>query len=406
LSDAGSGQGPGARANVVDFAPVSSVLGQLARENYPGIPDAEHLLAAMADQARPEHERRDASERLVQLGREKVMRDRARNGGAAALGDPDVYEESEAKGVDMGAPAPVRILDATTFLSMDLPPREPLILGADGSPIMRRKDNVLIYAPAGVGKTWTRDAWAVMLARAGSWVRGWPAPAPRRVLIVDGEMPGGMAQERLRKVIGDDPAPDPGYLRLLLNDLQERPIPSLGSIDGQEWIEPHLDGTEVLFLDHLSALFGSVVENDAEGWGFAQAWLLGLRRRGITVVLIHHAGRAGHQRGTSKREDIADLVLALKRPDDYEPEQGLRFVLNFQKARGVIGPSTEPFEVSLDVVDGVATFRSRDAEAESLDAVTEGLRAGKSIRAIATDTGIPKSTVQRLASRAKARGLA
>jgi hypothetical protein len=111
------------------------------------------------------------------------------------------------------------------------------------------------------------------------------------------------------------------------------------------------------------------------------------------------------QRGTSKREDIADLVLALKRPADYEPEQGLRYVLSFQKARGVIGTSTEAFEVGLEVVDGLSIWKGRDIEAESLDAVAEGLKAGLSIRAIADQSGIPKSTVQRLASRAKSRGL-
>ncbi len=32
-------------------------------------------------------------------------------------------------------------------------------------------------------------------------------------------------------------------------------------------------------------------------------WLLDLRRRKIAVVIVHHAGRSGEMRGTSKRED-------------------------------------------------------------------------------------------------------
>jgi len=35
-----------------------------------------------------------------------------------------------------------------------------------------------------------------------------------------------------------------------------------------------------------------------------QGWLLVLRRRGISVMVIHHAGKSGLQRGTSRREDV------------------------------------------------------------------------------------------------------
>ena len=48
-----------------------------------------------------------------------------------------------------------------------------------------------------------------------------------------------------------------------------------------------------------------------------QAWLLELRRRGMTVLLIHHAGKSGDQRGTSAREDIMDTVISLRRPREY-----------------------------------------------------------------------------------------
>ena len=45
-----------------------------------------------------------------------------------------------------------------------------------------------------------------------------------------------------------------------------------------------------------------------------QRWLLSLRRRGKGALLIHHAGKGGQQRGTSRREDVLDTVIALRGP--------------------------------------------------------------------------------------------
>jgi hypothetical protein len=43
----------------------------------------------------------------------------------------------------------------------------------------------------------------------------------------------------------------------------------------------------------------------------------------------HHAGTNGRQRGASRREDALDTVIALRRPEDYSPEQGAdsKFIL-------------------------------------------------------------------------------
>ena len=68
-----------------------------------------------------------------------------------------------------------------------------------------------------------------------------------------------------------------------------------------------------------------------------QRWLLSLRRRGVSVLFIHHAGKGGQQRGTSRREDILDTVIALRRPHDYSPKEGARFEVHLEKARGLYG---------------------------------------------------------------------
>ena len=78
-------------------------------------------------------------------------------------------------------------------------------------------------------------------------------------------------------------------------------------------------------------------------------WLLKLRRRGIAVLLVHHAGTNGRQRSTSRREDALDTVIALRRPEDYAPEQGARFEVHFEKLRNrVDGDAAAPSKPNSD----------------------------------------------------------
>ena len=79
-----------------------------------------------------------------------------------------------------------------------------------------------------------------------------------------------------------------------------------------------------------------------------QNWLLRLRRKGIAVLLIHHAGVNGRQRGTSRREDALDTVIALRRPADYSPEEGARFEVHIEKARTLAGEGALPFEAAVE----------------------------------------------------------
>ena len=76
-------------------------------------------------------------------------------------------------------------------------------------------------------------------------------------------------------------------------------------------------------------------------------WELSLRRQNKSVLLIHHAGKGGTQRGSSRKEDVLDTVMSLRRPPDYSPTQGARFEVHFEKARGFYGPDAEPFEAQL-----------------------------------------------------------
>lgn len=72
-----------------------------------------------------------------------------------------------------------------------------------------------------------------------------------------------------------------------------------------------------------------------------------IHESGKSVLFIHHSGKGGQQRGSSRREDVLDTVIALRRPADYDPKNGAVFEVHFEKARGICGDAVVPFEARL-----------------------------------------------------------
>jgi putative DNA primase/helicase len=335
-------------------------------------------------------ERRPALRSVVDQYAPDVLRD-----AVAQIEREDTVPLSQPLGErDSGTPADkFKPFDVSDFLGLKIPPREMLL-----DPIIPQKGLVMLYASRGCGKTHIAHGIGYGAATGGGYLR-WRAPKPRRVLIVDGEMPGSLLQERLRDVTGGAMPPH-GMLNLLPADMIEGEIGNFADPKVQQALDPWLDGIELLMLDNLSSLTSVIRDNDAESWNPIQAWLLRLRRRGISVLIIHHAGKDGAQRGTSRREDVLDTVISLRRPTDYVPSEGARFEVHLEKCRGIHGMAANPFEAKLEVRDGACLWTTRDIEDANLARVAALAEDGLSVRDIAEETGIPKSTVQRLKKKA------
>jgi putative DNA primase/helicase len=290
-----------------------------------------------------------------------------------------------------------KLYTADALLRLDIPPRELVV-----DPILPERGLAMLYAARGIGKTFVSLTLAHAIATGGRALR-WHAPRPRRVCVVDGEMPLVALQERLAAIIagGDGVMPDPNYLTLLAADAQEKGLPDLSTDAGWDLIEPviapAIAPAEVIVLDNLSTLARSGNENEAESWGVMQQRLLRLRRGGKTVLLVHHAGKGGGQRGTSRREDVLDTVIALRWPSDYRPDQGCRFEVALEKARGIAGgDAAKGFEASLEMRDGAARWATRDIADVELTRATGLFAEGLSVRDVAEEMGISKSKAHRL----------
>jgi hypothetical protein len=272
------------------------------------------------------------------------------------------------------------------LLAREIPDREMLL-----DPIIPSQSLVMLHAKRGIGKTFLALGIADAVATGHLFLR-WQAEKPRPVLYVDGELPGRVLQDRFRLISGGSSNEN---LRFISPDFQTSYLPDLATREGQVLIEQHLGGVKLLVIDNLSCLVRTGKENESEAWLPVQDWALSLRKQGISILFLHHDGKSGTQRGTSRREDVLDTVLALRNPSDYKSEDGLRVEIYFEKCRSLIGSAVKPFEVKLETLTGSTEWTSRDVEDVKRIEVLRLREEGNSVRDIAEELGLSKSTVAR-----------
>ena len=200
-------------------------------------------------------------------------------------------------------------------------------------PFIWRGNIILISGARGVGKT----NFAICLASAtsgGGQIGPWKAEGNTYCLYLDAEMMVTDIQERLEMLDVPEGIPLFIYSEALAYQLG---LPR-AHLMNEEWREKFKQilidlGIQVLFLDNVASLTPGLDENSKQEWDPINQWLIELRFLGISVVLIHHLGKSGTQRGTSGREDNIDISIDLLKPSDYSPEDGCRFIAHFDKHR-------------------------------------------------------------------------
>ncbi len=267
----------------------------------------------------------------------------------------------------------------------------------------RAGDLGFIFGKRGLGKSWLSLAMARALAE-GSSCGPWNAAGATRVLYVDGEMAADDLRSRnhsLRECKGD-------ILFLSHQIVFDRTEKSLCLSDSTQQHElttlcENL-GVKVLILDNIGCLFRNVSENDADDWrDVVEGWLLGLRRRGIAVILVAHAGRNTQtMRGTSKREDAAFWILRLDEPTQADHSEGARFITRFTKNRNA---SFDPPPLEWEFAPQGEGVRVSYREADSLVILRQWIEDGlTSCTDIAAEMGLSKGQVSRLAKQAEKAG--
>jgi len=291
------------------------------------------------------------------------------------------------------------ILSAGELAELNIPKRPTLL-----DDWLCQGDLGYIYAPRGVGKTWLSMSLP-MAVSSGSGLGEWSAGEHRaKVLYIDGEMPLELTKARNRSLsIGQGD----GITYLHHDRIFELLEGSLNIA-----LQPHQSaitdiviggGFNFLVLDNLSCLASGMDENHAMDHEAVSNWLLELRRRKITVLVVHHAGRNGMMRGTSKREDACSWIIQL-RDAKQDGDDGAKFITHFSK------PSRNTSKAKADLLwhfqtpeTGITEITCELAELNEYEQfiqhVTDGVESQAEIAELMEK---PKGTISKWTKRASA----
>jgi putative DNA primase/helicase len=182
--------------------------------------------------------------------------------------------------------------------------------------------------------------------------------------------------------------------------MRRQNMPDLGDAAGRAELDRIIRQCNpgLIIFDSLSTLVRSGVENEAESWAPIQDWLMALRWSGRSVLLVHHEGRSGKPRGTSKREDVLDTMIGLRAATDDALTAGdeSAFDLSFTKYRDFSNAEAAPRRLHLHIAGGRLTWQcARLLDAHDV-AVRDMLAAGIRQQDIAGELNLSKGRISQI----------
>jgi hypothetical protein len=294
------------------------------------------------------------------------------------------------------------VVGSSELKNIDIPKRPPLV-----GDWWKEGDLGYICAQRGAGKTHLAMMFARAIAGPTPNVGPWDCPGNVQVLYIDGEMPFDDIRSRDKAYLNTHDSSSVLYMNHEVVFQRSGREMNIAKPDFQSSILEFCKERKVrvIFFDNLSSLASGMDENGANDWEHVKPWLLRFRRAGISVVIVHHAGRSGKMRGTSKREDDTFWIIELEDEKD-EATKGAKFRMRFSKNRNDKGESRSiswHFQPTTDRDNDAACFpvyTILDPEDDFLELVKNGVNRCKDI---ADSMGWKAPRVSKLANKLKER---
>ena len=261
-------------------------------------------------------------------------------------------------------------------------------------PWLREQESCMVYADTGVGKSMFALSAALAIAGDGEFL-GW-SPDERadgagwRVLYIDGEMHIADIQERVRILMHAVPSVNQqkagANIRLLARQHQEPDanFPLITERAGMEFVRQCVrqDAIDLVILDNFSTLGEVEDENAASSFNAIQQFLLQLKVQGVATMLVHHAGKSGDFRGSSKLAATFETIIKLERLGSSVEHGAAAFRVRWDKVRAG-GPKRKVREVAARLIEdpfagpAASKWDYATADIERLDELKERLADGE-----------------------------
>jgi hypothetical protein len=255
------------------------------------------------------------------------------------------------------------------FLVEKISPKRSLITDMAGNPILTSSMLAELYAFRGVGKSLFLLAFIHLLIFGGEFL-GYKSTGGFKVLLCDGELPPQDLQDRLQELVGVSH----GLFTMMdTSHLPGHVFPSMSDPDYQQEFIRQVDELkpDVVIFDTLTACF-KFDTNDTDKWMVVNQFFTDLRNKEYCMVLSHHAGKNGTQRGRTDGDDDLDLVLKLDMPSGHEPGMGLEFVVTYEKYRPKVKEGTRVIGFQAKLVLGKWELVIDSEKQNIIKALTDG----------------------------------
>jgi hypothetical protein len=103
---------------------------------------------------------------------------------------------------------------------------------------------------------------------------GWQAKRARRVVYIDGEMPGSVLKDRYATIVAGSETDPPEENFRLVASAQTDGLPDLSDPAHQRFYDDEIRNADLIIVDNLSTICRSHRENEADSWAPVQAWCL------------------------------------------------------------------------------------------------------------------------------------
>jgi len=256
-------------------------------------------------------------------------------------------------------------------------PEQEVVMTLNDQPMIRRETITEVVAFRGIGKSMLSAGFIRVLVNGGEFL-GFRSRGGYRVLLVDGEMPKKLLQSRLDNLVGPVPT---GFLRVRgLAQTKNSYMHPLSDKNEQEKFLQRLRSwrPDVIVFDTKTAVFKHDTNDQAQLLGVNE-FMIRLRNEGFAVLITHHAGKNGTQRGRTDNDDITDLIIELKARDGWTPGDGCQFSLEFGKNR--YGDRLEGFDAQWSKAAGWERLTDQDSKIVGL--LLQGLSVNKVARELA-----------------------